>query len=81
MCVPARACSSALPLLGCAAPASSLLAKQPCSGWHLRTDHRRAPQVNYHYDKEARARAVFGYYLENDSSALRAFPGGSEPGS
>ena len=37
--------------------------------------------INYHPDKLERARAAFRYFVGGDSTALREFPGGSEPGS
>eukprot|EP00882_Tetradesmus_deserticola_P003523 GHRQ01003728.1.p1 GENE.GHRQ01003728.1~~GHRQ01003728.1.p1 ORF type:complete len:383 (+),score=149.29 GHRQ01003728.1:325-1473(+) len=36
--------------------------------------------INYHPDKHDRMKAVFKYYLDNDSNALAPFPGGSEKG-
>ncbi len=37
--------------------------------------------INYHPDKLDRARAAYKYFVKGDVTALRAFPGGSEPGS
>ena len=51
---------------------------------HLPRGRQPSPamvHINYHPDKFERMRAVFAYYLNGDSHALDAFPGGSEPGS